>query len=310
MAFTFKQLRYFLAVVDAGKVSDAAIAVNISPSSITEAVKDLEDFLETKLFDRSRFGLELTPEGYRFLAYAKRILADIEGAKHFLQDDQTEMEGRITIGTTVTVSGYFLPRLIQRFNKAFPKVETMIKEHSRVDLEAMIDQGTIDIAVLLVSNVKLGKNRNIIPLIRSQRRLWVSANHPLLKKNVVTLEDVSKERYIQLLIDEAADTTLSYWKKNKLKPGTVFSTASVEGVRSLVATGTGVTILSDMVYRPWSLDGDRIETIEIKQRIPSMDTGLLWNSKRESNALLRHFIDFCRLQYTSGSQGVSLTSSK
>lgn len=303
MAFTFKQLRYFLAVVDAGKVADAAIAVNISPSSISEAIKDLEFFLEARLFERSRFGLELTPEGYRFLTYAKRILADVEGAKHFLADDQTDMEGSIRIGTTATVSGYFLPRLTQRFNKAFPKVEVIVEEKSRVDLEAMIDRGKLDIAVLLVSNVKPGRNRNIVPLIRSQRRLWVAANHPLLEKNVVTLEDVSKERYIQLLIDEAADTTLSYWKKNKRKPNIVFSTASVEGVRSLVATGAGVTILSDMVYRPWSLDGDRIETIEIKQRIPSMDTGLLWNTRRESNELLRHFVDFCRLQYTSGSQG-------
>jgi DNA-binding transcriptional LysR family regulator len=305
MAFTFKQLRYFLAVVDAGKVSDAAIAVNISPSSISEAIKDLEFFLEAKLFARSRFGLELTPEGYRFLAYAKRILSDIEGAKHFLADDQSDMEGSITIGTTATVSGYFLPRLTQRFHKAFPKVEIVVKEESRVDLESMIDRGELDIAVLLVSNVKPHKNRNMIPLIRSQRRLWVSADHHLLQKNVVTLEDVSKERYIQLLIDEAADTTLSYWRKSKRKRNIVFSTVSVEGVRSLVATGAGVTILSDMVYRPWSLDGDRIETIEIKERIPSMDTGLLWNSKRDSNDLLRHFIDFCRLQYTSGSQGGS-----
>jgi DNA-binding transcriptional LysR family regulator len=296
-----------MAVVDARKVSDAAIAINISPSSISEAIKELEYFLKTKLFVRSRLGLELTPEGYRFLAYAKRILADVEGAKHFLTDDQTEMEGSITIGTTATVSGYFLPRLIQRFNKAFPKVEIIVREHSRVELEAMLDNGDLDIAVLLVSNVKARKNRNMIPLVRSQRRLWVPANHPLFKKNIVTLNEVSKERYIQLVIDEAADTTLSYWNENKHKPNIVFSTASIEGVRSLVAAGVGVTILSDLVYRPWSLDGDRIETIEIKQQIPSMDTGLLWSNQVDSNALLRHFIDFCRLQFTSASQGGSLS---
>ena len=54
MAFTFKQLRYFVAVAETGKVSDAAVAVSISPSSVTEAIKDLEFYLGVELFERKR----------------------------------------------------------------------------------------------------------------------------------------------------------------------------------------------------------------------------------------------------------------
>ena len=152
MAFTFKQLRYFIAVAETGKVSDAAVAVSISPSSVTEAIKDLEYYLGTRLFERKRTGLELTPEGFRFLTHANRILTDIEGARQFIHEDQHSVEGILRIGCTITVAGYFLSGLLQRFKRAFPNVEISIEENTRKELELMIDKGEIDIATLLVSN--------------------------------------------------------------------------------------------------------------------------------------------------------------
>lgn len=299
MAFTFKQLRYFLAVVDTGKVSDAAISVNISASSVTEAIKELEHFLGQKLFTRSRTGLDLTPEGYRFLSYAKRILTDIIAAKECLNSDQQAISGNIRLGVTNTISGYFISPLIHRFHRMFPKATIEFEEHPRTILQKKISDGELDIAILLVSNLRSRKNINVIPLLSSQRRLWVAANHPLLRKSIVTLQDISEEPYIQLDIDESAATTNSYWQKYDLNPQVIFKTAMLESVRNLVATGTGVTILSDMVYRPWSIDGDRIETIEIHEKIPSMDTGLMWSSKQPPSKLLKEFISFCRMQYSS-----------
>ncbi|NIB44166.1 LysR family transcriptional regulator [Pseudomaricurvus alkylphenolicus] len=300
MAFTFKQLRYFIAVAETGKVSDAAVAVNISASSVTEAIKDLEYYLGTELFERKRTGLDLTPEGFRFLTHATRILNDVQSARQFVHEDAQGVEGKLRIGCTITVAGYFLAGLLQRFRRAFPNVEVDIAEHSRMELETMVDKGDIDLAMLLVSNVRPSKKRNTVSLVRSQRRLWLANDHPLLEKDIVTLEDIAEQPYIQLLIDEASETTRTYWHKYKLEPRVVFKTASVEAVRSLVATGAGVTILSDMVHRPWSLEGDRINTVEVKQQIPSMDTGLMWSSKRATPDLVKRFIDFSRLQYTSG----------
>jgi DNA-binding transcriptional LysR family regulator len=301
MAFTFKQLRYFLAVVDTGKVSDAAIAVNISPSSVTEAIKELEYFLGQKLFTRSRTGLVLTPEGYRFLSYAKRILTDVKAAKECLNSDQQMIDGNIKLGVTDTISGYFISPLIDRFHRMFPEATIEFEEHSRTILQKKVSDGELDIAILLISNLRSRNDINVIPLLSSQRRLWVAANHPLLRKNIVTLQDISKEPYILLDIDESAETTNSYWHEYDLNPQVIFKTAMLESVRNLVATGTGITILSDMVYRPWSIDGDRIETIEIHEKIPSMDTGLMWSSKHQSSKLLKEFISFCRMQYTSTS---------
>jgi DNA-binding transcriptional LysR family regulator len=75
---------------------------------------------------------------------------------------------------------------------------------------------------------------------------------------------------------------------------------SVEAVRSLVATGAGVTILSDMVYRPWSLEGDKLESREVGAQIPTMDVGLAWPKSAELSAPARAFIEFCRMEFLSG----------
>jgi DNA-binding transcriptional LysR family regulator len=143
--------------------------------------------------------------------------------------------------------------------------------------------GQLGLGILLVSNLKHVQELATETLAKSRRRLWTSTNHPLLSKPKVTLRDVAKEPYIQLTIDEAAKTTLSYWAKHGLAPSVVFRTDSVEAVRSLVATGAAVTILSDMVYRPWSLD-----------------VGLAWSKNAELPAPARAFIEFCRMEFLSG----------
>jgi DNA-binding transcriptional LysR family regulator len=64
---------------------------------------------------------------------------------------------------------------------------------------------------------------------------------------------VAEEPYIMLTVDEAAQTAMKYWSQSLYRPRVTLRTSSVEAVRSMVAGGEGVAILSDMVYRPWSL---------------------------------------------------------
>jgi DNA-binding transcriptional LysR family regulator len=78
----------------------------------------------------------------------------------------------------------------------------------------------------------------------------------------------------------------------------------------MVAVGSGVTILSDLVYRPWSLEGDRIEAHEIIDDVPTMDIGLAWSKDRKHSKCARSFIEFCMMEYTSGNPRANIASSK
>jgi DNA-binding transcriptional LysR family regulator len=81
-----------------------------------------------------------------------------------------------------------------------------------------------------------------------------------------------------LTVDEAAQSSLKYWSKTAYQPNVILRTSSVEAVRSMVANNQGVAILSDMVHRPWSLEGRRIETINVQDPVPPMDVGLAWRA--------------------------------
>ena len=108
-----------------------------------------------------------------------------------------------------------------------------------------------------------------------------------------------------LTVDEAADTAGRYWARTPNRPEIVFRTSSVEAVRSMVAAGMGVTILSDMVYRPWSLEGQRLETRLLVDDIPTMDVGLAWARGRDNSPATRALMDFLSLAFTGGGQALT-----
>lgn len=300
MALTLKQIRYFIAAAETGKISSAAIDLNISASSITEAVKELEAEMKVSLLIRSKNGVNLTYEGYRFLQYAKNILSSVDDARYGMTQSGTDFSGKLDIALTITVAGYFISKPLARFRRTFPNIEITLHEHSRKIVEKKIEHDQIDLAVVLTSNISAGADFSYLTLFTSHRRLWLPSDHPLNEVASPTLEEISREPYIQLTIDEAAQTTQNYWKNHKLKPNVIYSSESVEAIRSLVGSGAGVTILSDMVHRPWSLEGLPVATKPVRETIPTMDTGIIWKRNRSLSQSAKAFIDFCRMEYTSG----------
>jgi DNA-binding transcriptional LysR family regulator len=276
MALTFRQVRYFIATAELGKVSSAAVNLNVSQSAITSAIKALEEDLGAQLFTRKSNGVSLTYEGHQFLQHAHNIVAAVSEATRSPRRTSENITGNVELGVTYTVAGYFLPSLLARFMRAFPNVTVNLRERERGRIEHEIVSGKLDLAVMLVSNLQNDAAIDAEVLIRSRRRLWAGANHHLIARDEVSLKDVAEEPYVMLTVDEANITAMRYWEVTPYRPQILFSTYSVEAVRSMVATGMGVTILSDMVYRPWSLEGQRIEVKSLVDGVPTMDVGVAW----------------------------------
>jgi DNA-binding transcriptional LysR family regulator len=297
MTLSLKQVRYFIATANAGQVSQAAIELNVSQSAVTAALQQVEADLGVTLFTRRPSGMALTAEGARFLHHARNIMAAVNQAVSSPLSDDASQRGRVRVGVTYTVAGYFLSRHQVRFARTYPGIELELVELPRDAIEMGLQDHTLDTAVMLVSNLQDRRNLAYETLLRSRRRLWLPTEHPLLTADRVTLEDVAREPYVMLTVDEAARTAGRYWQGAGLAPRIVFETRSVEAVRSMVAAGTGVTILSDMVYRPWSLEGQRIETRNLVADIPTMDVGIAWKSRRERSLPTRLFHDFMSLTF-------------
>jgi len=129
---------------------------------------------------------------------------------------------------------------------------------------------------VLVSNLSTAADIRRENLLKSPRRLWTSLDHPLVRQKSASLRQIAALPFILLDMDEHVETVDRYWSAQKLKPKVVFRTKSIEAVRSLVAQDVGVTILSDLVFRPWSHDGGRIRRTVMSSAVPSMDLGLAY----------------------------------
>lgn len=293
---SLKQIRYFIAVANAGQISRGAMDLNVSQSVVTTAIKSLEEIVGTPLFERHSNGVTLTYEGDQFLGHARHIVESVEEAVRIPRKARQSISGTINLAVTYTVAGYFLPKPLAGFQRAFPGVTLNLFEADRATIEESLVTRGCDLAVMLTSNIVNHEDISHSVLLRSPRRLWVGAHHPFLQQKTVGLKEISEASYIMLTVDEASNTALKYWSNSQYQPNTVFRTSSVEAVRSMVANGMGVSVLSDMVYRPWSLEGRRVEIVDVLDPIPTMDVGLAWpKSALKRTDAVSAFIDFMHL---------------
>jgi DNA-binding transcriptional LysR family regulator len=296
MAFTLRQLQYFIAVAEEGTVSGAAQSLSISQSAVTEAIKELESDLGVALFERHRRGLTITHKGHQFYRHANRILADVQDARRSFLGEEAAPPSHLSLGVTSLVAGYVLSDLLARFRRAYPGVDVSAIEDNGDYLEHLLIGGELDVAVMVISTLR---DRNALQaeiFETSPYRLWLPLGHRLAAADSIELSDLSSEPLIMLTVDETEENTGKLLSALGAKPHVAFRTRSVEAVRSLVATGAGIALLPDLVYRPWSLEGDRIESRDISGALPVVQVGMVWRRGSTLPQSARDFIGIAQAQ--------------
>ena len=106
-----------------------------------------------------------------------------------------------------------------------------------------------------------------------------------------------------LIVDEDDQTALRYREPTPHRPQVMFATSSVEAVRSMVTLNMGITILSNMVYRPWSLAGQHVEVRPVTDHVPTMDVGLAWRRDTEMSPPVRVFYEYLDRTFRGSGHG-------
>lgn len=299
MSFTLKQARYFASVAEFGTISRAAAELSISQSAVTEAVKDLEARLGVRLIERRRRGVELTYHGHVFLRHAKAILTEVSNAEMNLASEGGTVSGRLNIGVTSLTAGYVLSDLLSRFRRAQPGIEVSAVEDNAEYLEHLLIGGELDVAVMVVSNLRNPQALHSEILVVSPYRLWLPLGHALSARDSIALEDLTDEPQILLDTDEMQAEADRLMATFRARPRIAFRTRSVEAVRSLCASGAGVALLPDLIYRPWSLEGDRIESRDVSAKLPVVQVGLVWRRGASVSAGTHAFISLAQSFHAS-----------
>jgi LysR family positive regulator for ilvC len=140
-------LRLFLHLSETLHFLRTSRACHVSPSALSRTISRMEGELGKPLFERDRRTVRLTPEGARFVLYARETLDRWERLQRELKGPTGRLTGTIGIFASVTACQSFLPSLLLGFRERHPDIHIQLETGYAADALEMLDQGKVDVAV-------------------------------------------------------------------------------------------------------------------------------------------------------------------
>jgi len=146
---TLKQIEYALAVAKNLHFKKAADECFISPSTLSNAITELETQLGLKIFERSNKKVIVTSLGHEILDKAKRIKLEVQNIHELAQHNNMDgLNSSLSIGIIPTISPYFLPLILPKLQKEFSNLQLKIEEGQSHILTNRVKEGELDMAIL------------------------------------------------------------------------------------------------------------------------------------------------------------------
>lgn len=184
-----RHLRYFLAIAKYQHLTKAAESLFVTQSTLSHQLKQLESFLEVKLFDRVGRGVELSAAGKSFFAYACRALREVEEGALALRNIDSLAQGRLRIGGISTYINSLLPPVLASLGKHYPNINVSVETLSAGEVSTALQEGEIDLGVSFLDSFK--GDFIVEPLFSEALVLTVAAAHPLAGQDTVDAVELS-----------------------------------------------------------------------------------------------------------------------
>ncbi|QBK24867.1 LysR family transcriptional regulator [Ureibacillus thermophilus] len=279
-----KQYYAFLKVIERGSFTKAAEELGYTQSAISQMIQALEEELGTTLIYRSRKGITLTADGEEFLPFIKRVAYSHAELMEKAKEMKGLASGNIRIGTFTSVSSNWLPSLMQDFKKLYPFVQFHLQQGEYTSIVKYIKEGSVDFGFV---NPDAAEDLETIALKEDNMLAILPEDHPLVSCPVVSLEDLAKEPFI-LLEEGEINEPLEAFKKQGLEPNIQYRVIDDYTIMSMVESGLGVSVLSEMV-----MNKVRYRFVIKKVDPPITRTiGIVYKNKKTLPIASRYFIDF------------------
>ncbi len=283
-----RQVQYFVALAEHQHFGRAAEALHIAQPSLSQQIRALEEDLGVILFERSRRHVALTHEGEAFLPYARQMLTLADDARADLADRSDLQRGRVRLGTTPTIGGHLLPRILQRFHLKYPGIELTITEAISDHLARELDEGRLDLA-LLVEPPSI-KGNAFETLFTEEIVAALPESHRLSRRETIELAELRDESFI--LCQEGFHlrrVALEACRSVGFTPRVALSGTNVDTALRFVQAGLGVTLVPQLVTK--SVPG--VATPSLSTPTLRRSVGIVWNPQRylsKSTGALRDFL--------------------
>lgn len=239
---TLRQLQYIVAVADLGGFRRAAEACHVSQPSLSVQVRQAEEALGVRLYERDRRGVRPSTAGVALIAQARAVLlatADLREMARLVADP---FSGTLRIGVIPTISPYLLPEIAPALSRAYPRLTVVWSEDRTSGLVRQLHEGTLDVAILALGADLGGLDHAV--LLHDPFLLAASPAHPLAASSRRARVDDLRDANVLLLEDGHCfrDQALQLCTSHGAREAG-FRATSLPTLVQMASAGAGVTLL-------------------------------------------------------------------
>jgi DNA-binding transcriptional LysR family regulator len=240
-----RHMRYAVAVADELHFARAAARLHIAQPPLSKQIKDLEDELGVRLFERTNRRVRLTDAGAAFVAEARRTLASAERAADAARRAARGETGRLALGYVSSASYQLLPAIVRAFRKRAPDVTLVLEEMSSGEQTRALAVGTLDLGfVRRPPPLEPGLVGTVVR--REPIVLALPRDHALAGLKMIRLKDLAREPFVVFPARPRpswADVAIDLCRRAGFEPHIAQEAVEMASALSLVAAGIGVTLV-------------------------------------------------------------------
>ena len=231
-------------------LTEAAKALHTSQPGVSKAIIELEEELGIEIFARHGKRLKrITEPGQHVLKSIELILREVGNLKRIGEQYSAEDSGTLSIATTHTQARYVLPEKVAALRAAYPKVNVSLHQGAPAQVARMLID---EVAEIGIATESLSEYSELVtlPCYEWQHMLVLPTDHPLARKERITLEDVAAEPLITYHPSFTGRTKIDQaFAARKLQPRIALEAIDSDVIKTYVRLGLGVGIAAEMAVR-------------------------------------------------------------
>ena len=243
MNISLRQLRAFTAVARLGSFVEASRALHVTPAALSIVVRDLEQTLGFRVFDRTTRRVVLTEVGQQYFHYAEQVLVDLRKAELFALDVTQRKTGVVRIATTQVVTWVLLPRAFAAFHKQWPEIRLEPIDIPTDQIISSVENGQADLAINF--DLPVADNIEATPLFTSREQVICASNHRFARRKSLRWAELHNEPII--FVGRGAELRIRSELPQEVVLNARYEVGNTSTALALVASGSGLVICAGYV---------------------------------------------------------------
>jgi DNA-binding transcriptional LysR family regulator len=283
-----RQLEIVQAIAETGSFTGAGARLHVSQSAVSRQILLLEDEFHERLFVRLGRRVQITAAGEALLQLANRVFTDIRDTSGSITDRQKVLSGPLRMVGGMTVCLYVFPQLIKEFRGQHPLVDIKIAVGGTWRLQRRVKSRQADLALLTLPVEDPGLTS--VPVLREELMLVMPANHPLGEKTPVAVEALVGQPFIMFEAGSNTRRTVDeFFTREQIRPKVVAETENVEIIKSMVASGLGISLVPILTVER-ETQGGSLKVARIRGQQLVRETGWVYRADERPSRVVQEMM--------------------